>query len=924
MSTATDRSGPEEGARVTHDPPGPSGTVTFLFSDIEGSSRLELDLGTEVYATVLARHRAIMRAAFKAHGGVEQSTEGDSFFVVFASASEAVRAAVECQLGLAAEPWPQERPVRVRIGIHTGDVTRVGEGYVGIDINRTARIAAAGHGGQVVVSAATRGLVGDALPAGVNWRDLGAYRLRDFPEPERLSQLVVDGLAGDFPALRTVDARPNNLPMSLTTFVGRERDLGEARRLLGTARLLTVSGPGGIGKTRFAIELAHAAAADFPDGTFFVPFEPVDDPLLVPGTIARTVGIVESGVRPPLELLIELLAGQRVLLVLDNFEKLTAAAPIVGDLLRAAPGLRFVVTSRAILHLSGEHEFPLDGLAVPPDLDRLTPEGRIGRAGATARTIEPDRLLTYDAVRLFVERAIAARPSFSLDRTNAAAVAKICARLDGMPLPIELAAARVRLLPPDAILTRLERQLELLASGARDVPERQRTLHGAIAWSYDLLDEPSRHLLERLACFSGGWDLETAELVCGPADELGRDVFDGISDLADQSLIRRSEADGEIRFSMPDTIRLFALERLGARGETDELRSRHAAAYLDLARTAAPQLAGADQRRWLERLEREHDNLRSALAWAVAEADPATALGLAFFLWRFWQKRGHFFEARLRLDDLAGRPWAKDEPAAYARLLEALGGIAYWQGDFVSAIPSYEAAVDVWRELGDRPEIANALYNLAFTYDIDANGQKQAPSFDMRNSGPLLVEALAIYRELGDRRGIGNVLWAQAGAETFADHPAVALPIFEEARDAFKTVGDRTMEAWTLHMMGAVDVLLVDFTAADDAFRHALRHFTDAGDITGQSLIVDDFATLALASGDKERGIRLWAAARRIQETLGTALVQAQMNSAGRQVWLDPHPGDATPERRRELEAEGRALTLEEALAYSLDGTLPG
>jgi predicted ATPase/class 3 adenylate cyclase len=908
---------------MTIDRRSPSGTVTFLFSDIEGSSRLEQDLGTEIYATVLARHRAILRATFEAHGGIEQSTEGDSFFVVFSSASEALRAAVESQLGLAAEAWPEGRSVRVRMGLHTGDVTRVGEGYVGIDINRTARISAAGHGGQIVVSAATRGLVGEALPAGTTWRDLGAYRLRDFPDPARLSQLVVDGMISDFPALRTVDARPNNLPTSLTTFVGRERDLSEARRLLGTARLLTVSGPGGIGKTRFAIELAHAAAPDFPDGTFFVPFEPVDDPLLVPGTIARTVGIVESGVRPPLELLIELLAGQRVLLVLDNFERLTAAAPIIGDLLRAAPGLRFVVTSRAILHLSGEHEFPLDGLAVPPDLDRLTPEGRIGRAGATARAIEPERLLGYDAVRLFVERAMATRPSFSLDRTNAATVAKICSRLDGMPLPIELAAARVRLLPLDAILTRLERQLELLASGARDVPERQRTLRGAIAWSYDLLDGPSRHLLERLACFTGGWDLETAELVCGPAQELGRDVFDGIAELADQSLIRRSEADGEIRLSMPETIRLFALERLGERGETDELRRRHAGAYLDLARTAASELSGADQRRWLERLEREHDNLRSAISWAVGEPEPATALGLAFFLWRFWQKRGHFYEARLRLDDISRRPWAKDDPAAYARLLEALGGIAYWQGDFVAAIPTYRGALDIWRELGDPPQIANALYNLAFTYNIDATSTEQAPSFDMRYGGPLLEEALAIYRELDDQRGIGNVLWALGGADTFANRPAGALPLFEEARAAFKAVGDSTMEAWTLHMMGLVDVQLKDLPAADEAFRHALRHFADAGDITGQALIVDDFATLALASGDKERGIRLWAAARRIQETLGTGLVQAQVNSAGERAWLFPQPDDAAPERRAELEAEGRALTLEEALAYAVDDRLP-
>ncbi len=904
--------------------PGPSGTVTFLFSDIEGSSRLERDVGTDVYSTLLSRHRAILRSAFDAHGGSEQGTEGDSFFVVFPSAAEAVRAAVEGQRGLAAADWPDGRAIRVRMGLHTGEATPSEGGYVGIDINRTARIMAAGHGGQVLISAATRGLVGDSLPDRVAWRDLGAYRLRDFPEPERLSQLLVEGLPADFPALRTIDARPNNLPASVTTFVGRERELAEAGQLLGRARLLTVTGPGGIGKTRFAIELAHAVAAEFPDGTFFVPFEPVDDPMLVPGAIARTVGIVESGLRPPLEQLIELLAGQRVLLILDNFERLTAAAPVVNDLLRAAPGLRFIVTSRAILHLSGEHEFPLDGLAVPPDPERLAPAQRTGRAGRMDVAFEPVHLLGYDAVELFVERAKAARPAFELDRANGPTVARICARLDGMPLAIELAAARVRLLPPDAILARLERQFELLASGARDVPERQRTLRGAIAWSYDLLDGPSQRLLERLACFVGGCDLETAEQVCGPADELGVDVFDGIAELADQSLVRRSEAGGEIRFSMPDTIRAFGLDRLAATGQADEIMGRHARAFLELARTAEPRLSGDDQRRWLERLERDHDNLRSALAWATDAPEPSIALELPYRLWRFWQKRGHLDEARRRLDDIAARPWAKEDPQARARLLEALGGIAYWQGDFVAAIPAYTGALDLWRQIGDRAEIANALYNLAFTYNIDANANEVTPVFDMRLGRPLLEESLTIYRELGDQRGIGNVLWAIGSADLFANRSATALPMFDEARDAFKASGDRTMEAWALHMAGTVHVLVEDFAAADEAFRHALRHFRASGDITGQAISVEDFATLALASGDKERGIRLWAASRRIQETLGTGLVQAQINSAGQQAWLDPEPDDATPERRAELEAEGRSWTLEEALGYAADGVLPG
>ncbi len=908
---------------MTEARPAPSGTVTFLFSDIEGSSRLEREVGTTAYATLLAQHRAILRAAFEGHGGAEQGTEGDSFFVVFPSAAEAIRAAVEAQRGLATADWPGGRVIRVRMGVHTGEATRSGDGYVGIDINRAARIAAAGNGGQVLVSSATRGLLGEGLPPGVTWRDLPRYRLKDFPEPERLSQLDIDGLPGDFGPLRAELDQPSNLPTAITTFVGRDRELTTARRLLQTVRLLTVSGPGGIGKTRFALELAHAAALDFPDGTFFVPFEPVDDPILVPGTIARAVGIVETGVRPPMELLVELLADERVLIVLDNFERLTVAGPLIGDLLRAAPGLRFIVTSRAVLHLSGEQEFPLDGLEVPPDADRLTPEQRTGRAGIAARATDPQHVQAYGAVQLFVERARAGRPSFELDASNAAAVARICARLDGMPLAIELAAARIRLLSPDAILIRLERQFELLASAARDVPERQRTLRGAIAWSYDLLDDPSRHLLERLACFVGGTDLEMAEEVCGPAEELGRDVFDGIAELADQSLVRQSEAGGEIRFSMPDTIRAYALEQLEARGEMAELQRRHAQAFLGLARTAEPQLSGDDQRRWLERLERDHDNLRAALGWAVETPDPPLALELAYRLWRFWQKRGHLQEARRRLDELAAQPWSKEDPAANARLLEALGGIAYWQGDFPAAIPPYKRALELWRTIGDRAEIANALYNLAFTYNIDANAQEVEPVYDMSLGRPLLEEALAVYRELGDQRGIGNVLWAIGSADGFARHFDVALPIFEEARQAFKSAGDRTMEAWALHMAGVVEVQTGDFGPAEDAFRHMLRHFRAAGDITGQAIAVEDYATLALASGEKERGIRLWAASRRIQETLGTGLVQSQINAAGQQAWLDPEPGDATPERRAELEAEGRSWTLEEALSYALDGTMP-
>jgi non-specific serine/threonine protein kinase len=390
-----------------------------------------------------------------------------------------------------------------------------------------------------------------------------------------------------------------------------------------------------------------------------------------------------------------------------------------------------------------------------------------------------------------------------------------------------------------------------------------------------------------------------------------------------RSLVRREDADGEIRFSVPETIRQFAYERLEARGEAPEIRRRHAEAFLELARTAEPQLSGDDQKRWLERLERDHDNIRAALAWAVEAPEPAIALELPYRLWRFWQKRGHLAEVRPKLEDIASRPWAGEPTADRARLLEALGGIAYWQGDFRGAIPAYTSALEVWRALGDQAEVANALYNLAFTYNIDANAQEVEPRYDMSLGLPLLEESLAIYRAIGDQRGIGNVLWAIGSADLFASRNDLALPKFEEARDAFRASGDRTMEAWALHMAGSSNVILGDYPAADDAFRHALRHFRAAGDITGQALMVEDFATLALASGDKERGIRLWAAARRIQATLGTGLVQAQINAAGQQAWLDPEPGDATPERRAELEAEGRSWTLDEALAYAAEGVRP-
>ena len=564
---------------------------------------------------------------------------------MFQRPSVAVAAAVDAQRRLAAEPWPDGVSIRVRMGLHTGDGALDVDGeYVGADVHRAARVAGAGHGGQILLSETTSALVTDELPDGVRIHGLGEHRLKDL-RPERICQLVIDGLQADFPPIRSLDRRPNNLPTQLTSFIGREAELAEANRLLGTTRLLTLTGPGGTGKTRLSLQLAADVAHEFDDGVWFVPLEPVRDPTLVASQIASTLGLVETATRSARDLIVEWLGQRHVLLVLDNFEQVIEGAPLVADLLRSCDRLSVIATSRAPLHVSGEQEYPVPGLPVPRDILALSELQKLNLPQAD-RDLAAAGISQYEAVRLFIARAVAVRPDFAVTNENAPAVAGICARLHGMPLAIELAAARVKLLAPDAILQRLERQLGVLAAGSRDLPERQQTLRGAIAWSYDLLAEGERRLLARLSVFVGGCELETAEAVCGPADEIGGEVLDGLMALSDQSLVKAEEFEGGTRFRQLDTIREFAAEQLAAGEEREEIERRHTAAFLALAEAAAPELAGHDQRRWLGRLERDHDNIRTVLDRTVAAQDAGVAIRVGFAMWRYWQKRGHLAEAQ--------------------------------------------------------------------------------------------------------------------------------------------------------------------------------------------------------------------------------------------------------------------------------------
>ncbi len=923
----TDRpDGPDDPPSGSSDPTtstasadGPRGGVsTFLFSDIEGSTRLEEALGTAAYGAIRERQRAILRSAFVAQEGVEQGTEGDSFFVVFGSARAAVVAAVVAQRDMANEAWPEGVAVRVRIGIGAGEATMTGGSLVGIDINRASRIAAVAHGGQIVVSDAVRALATGSLPDDVSLRDLGEHRLKDLRAPERLSQVIAAGLAVDFPALRSIDARPNNLPTQLTTFVGRDREVEEAVELLGRTRLLTLTGPGGTGKTRLSLQVAAASADRFPDGIFFVAIEPVRDPAMVIARIAESLGIAQTGGRPIDELVVEWLGDRHVLIVLDNFEQVVAAAAAVAGLQRAAPGLSLIVTSRIVLRIAGEQEFPVGGLAAPPDVAHLSALER-GRLPEGLRTLDPRALGQYEAVRLFIARAVAVKPGFAVTNQNAPAVAALCARLQGMPLAIELAAARVKILSPEAILARLDKQLAVLVTTARDLPERQQTLRAAIAWSYDILDGPCRRLLDRLSVFVGGFDLDLAERVCGPAEELGQEVIDGLTSLVDQSLVRSDEVEGELRFRLLDTIREYAGEMLAASGESDAVERRHSAAYLALVEEAAAKLAGADQGEWLVRLEREHDNIRAALDRATDRGDGETAIRIGFAMWRFWQKRGYLVEARARLDRIEQAPWSRDDPHLRARLVEALGGICWWQGRPDAMQVFYDEALELWRSIGDRAEIANALYNASFRWVGGAAQGGVAPEeVDPQAVGEgYLQEALAIYRELGDRRGAGNALWGIGTRHYFRAEFEAALEPQRESLEIFHEVGDRTMEAWAMHMVGSLVIELGRFDEAGETFRRALREFHDVGDAAGITLVLDDLVRLAVGQHDRPRAARLLGATRQLSGATGVGLATVVSSTQQAAALRDLTESLSASDFERYLR-EGAALSIDDAVAYAL------
>jgi predicted ATPase/class 3 adenylate cyclase len=873
----------------------PTGTITFLFSDIEGSTELVQRAGPDAYRQLLEQHQRLLRAAFATHAGIERGTEGDSFLVIFRDAPSALAAAVDAQRALAETPWPAGREIRVRIGLHSGEGIRGGDDYVGIDIDRAARIAGAAHGGQVLISDATRALAERSLPAGVQLRDVGRHRLKGLELPEHLHQVTIEGLRADFPPVRSMSSsRLVGAPARTSSFLGRIREVEELTGLLRENRLVTLVGTGGTGKTSLAIEIAAGVADQFAEGAVFVPLEAIADPDRVGSAIVAGLGLRDTTGRPARDQLLDNLSGRELLLVLDNFEHLVDAAPLVAELLGAGPALKVLTTSRAALHLPGEQTYPVLPLPVPE----------------TADALDPIRLGSVESVRLFVDRARRVLPDFQLGALNAGAVADICRLLDGLPLGIEIAAARVRVLGPAGIRDRLAHSMSLPGSSVRGGPSRQRTLRDTVGWSHDLLDDPGRRLLRQLSVFAGGCRLEELEDVCRPFSE--GDVLEALASLVDQSLVNARQVGGSVRYELLQTIREFARERLAEDADRDDVERVHASTFVGFAEATGRKLEGRGQRAAFEQMAMERDNLRAAMRWSTEHALPEVSLRLVAALARFWWLAGDLDEGRVTVGGAFAIPGA-DAPTTWRmRALEGAGLIHYYTGENDEATAAYRAQLELARQLGDRQGETDARFNLIFTQDYREPAAK----------GMALIEEIAeSYRALGDERSVARTMWVRAGLMFNAGQVVEARRLLEDTVLRYRALDDIPYEMLATNMLAVGGLMYGDRQAAARWFPASLVVAHEVGDLAAIIIGLPTFAAAALEFVSPSAAATLLGAYDGMSRRLGTQMpanlenvIAALAPRERARAALDPGAFAAA------IEA-GAAMSFDDVLAY-LDATV--
>ncbi len=883
------------------------GEVNFLFTNLEGSAVL-WEQQPEAMPLALAHHDAIIEAAVKGnHGHIFQHL-GDSVCAAFDTADEALGAALAVQRGFATKPWG-ERRLAVRVALHSGPAEVRGSEYFGPPtLNRLARMLVVAHPGQILLSATTFKLVAKQLPANVTARDLGERRLRDL-SPQHIYQLLAADLPADFPPLKSLDARPTNLPAQSTSFIGRQQEQRAVATLLRQpqVRLVTLLGTGGSGKTRLSIQVAANLLDEYADGAWFVPLAAINDAQLVASTIAQTLGLKERAGASLTDSLKDYLSERQLLLVLDNFEQVVAAAPLLDELLAAAPALKLLVSSREALHLPAEHEYLVPPLALP-DLSHLPPAAA---------------LADYAAVALFVQRAQATRIDFALTTHNAAAVAEICARLDGLPLAIELAAARIKMFSPVEMLIRLDNRLTLLISTARDRSARQQSLRGMIDWSYDLLTPAEQQLFTRLAVFVGGFTVVAAEVICAdfglPISDFGLDegdatlettpppksqipnpkpsVLELLSSLADKSLLlvvtpspiqEPGQGENEPRFAMLETIREYALEKLNeserlgmpnaireyarqklvASGEEAALRQRHANYYAMFAEQAGPQVSGPHYREWLTRLEQEHDNLRAAINWSLEYEEMQLALRLGGALWPFWEVHGYLSEGRRLLQATLAGPAPANLRRAQA--LDGAAALAINQGDYDTALALIDEGVTIAREVGDKRTIAMLLAH---------KGSLASSHGDEATASTYYDECLTLSREVGYKAGVATSLQGLGRAAFYRGNVATCARLQAEALVISRELGDQRSTARLLDNLGVIKIEQGDTAGAWVNHEESLKIHRELGDRQNISFTLNNMGDMAMKRGDYERASALLDEALAIRQAMGDKLGIARTNN---------------------------------------------